>query len=107
MPLARKPEWLKKKIEFDKGRETSALLNELGLNTVCREAKCPNISECFKSGHATFLILGKHCTRQCSFCNVKKQKPLIPDAKEPYKVALAIQKMGLKHAVITSVTRDD
>ncbi|MEK7849801.1 MAG: lipoyl synthase [Candidatus Omnitrophota bacterium] len=103
----RRPEWLKKKIEFDKGRQTSALLNELGLNTVCREAKCPNISECYKNAHAAFLILGRYCTRNCSFCNVEKQKPDEPDPDEPGKVARAVATMGLKHVVVTSVTRDD
>ncbi|MFH0940957.1 MAG: lipoyl synthase, partial [Candidatus Omnitrophota bacterium] len=108
MPLSqRRPEWLKKKIEFDKGRQTSALLNEMGLNTVCREAKCPNISECFKNAHAAFLILGKYCTRSCAFCNVLKQEPKPPDPDEPRKIAAAVQRMGLKHVVVTSVTRDD
>ncbi|OIO36145.1 MAG: lipoyl synthase [Candidatus Omnitrophica bacterium CG1_02_44_16] len=103
----RRPEWLKKKIEFNNGSQTSALLNGLGLNTVCREAKCPNISECYKNAHAAFLILGRYCTRDCSFCNVEKQEPLALDPKEPARVALAVAKMGLKHVVITSVTRDD
>jgi lipoic acid synthetase len=108
MPIAqRRPEWLKKKIEFDNGLETRALLNGLGLNTVCREAKCPNISECFKNAHAAFLILGRYCTRNCSFCNVEKQKPNEPDRDEPGKVARAVAIMGLKHVVVTSVTRDD
>lgn len=103
----RRPEWLKKKIEFDAGLETTALLKELGLNTVCREAKCPNISECFKNAHAAFLILGRYCTRNCSFCNVGKQKPADPDPDEPGKIARAVAAMGLKHVVVTSVTRDD
>jgi lipoic acid synthetase len=103
----RRPEWLKKKIVFDQGRATGALLKDLGLNTVCHEAKCPNISECFKQKHATFLILGKYCTRCCQFCNVEKRKPEDVDGNEPQKVALAVKKMGLKHAVVTSVTRDD
>jgi lipoic acid synthetase len=107
MQLARRPAWLKKRIDFDKSRSTSALLNQIGIHTVCKEAKCPNISECFKKGHATFLILGQYCTRRCTFCNVEKQIPQPVDTKEPRKVAEAVQKMGLKHAVITSVTRDD
>ncbi|MBI5874183.1 MAG: lipoyl synthase [Candidatus Omnitrophica bacterium] len=107
MQLARRPAWLKKRIDFDKSRSTSALLNKIGIHTVCKEAKCPNISECFKNHHATFLILGQYCTRRCTFCNVEKQIPQPVDTKEPHKVAEAVQKMGLKHAVITSVTRDD
>ncbi|HAJ56527.1 MAG TPA: lipoyl synthase [Candidatus Omnitrophica bacterium] len=107
MRLARRPAWLNKKIDFDKNRHTSALLKEIGVHTVCKEAKCPNISECFKKAHATFLILGKYCTRKCSFCNVEKLRPQPIDEEEPGKVAEAIKRMGLKHAVITSVTRDD
>lgn len=107
MQIARRPEWLKKKIEFASGRPTGALLNAIGIHTVCREAKCPNISECFKKHHATFLILGKFCTRACLFCNVEKQQPLPYDPKEPGKVAEAVEKMDLKHVVVTSVTRDD
>lgn len=107
MQLARRPAWLKKRIDFDESRSTSALLNKIGIHTVCKEAKCPNISECFKKRHATFLILGQYCTRRCTFCNVEKQMPQPVDTKEPHKVAEAIQKLGLKHAVITSVTRDD
>lgn len=107
MPTLRRPEWLKKKIEFDGSRPTGALLNSIGIHTVCREAKCPNISECFKKHHATFLILGKFCTRACLFCNVEKQQPLAYDPEEPGKVAEAVEKMDLKHVVVTSVTRDD
>jgi len=107
MPSERRPEWLKKKIEFDDSSQTRSLLSALGLNTVCREAKCPNISECYKNAHAAFLILGRYCTRNCSFCNVEKQKPIAPDPDEPANVAQAVIKMGLKHVVITSVTRDD
>lgn len=105
--LARRPPWLKKKIEFDPSHATSALLSKIGIATVCREARCPNISECFKNNHATFLILGKYCTRQCAFCNVEKQKPQSLDPGEPRKVAEAVAQMGLRHVVITSVTRDD
>ena len=103
----RKPEWLKKKIDFDKNLKVSTLIKTIGLHTVCQEAKCPNISECFKNAHATFLILGKYCTRHCSFCAVEKSKPLPLDPKEPKKIAAAVKKMKLKHVVITSVTRDD
>jgi lipoic acid synthetase len=107
MNILRKPEWLKKKIEFDESRATSLLLNKLKLNTVCREAKCPNICECFKNHQATFLILGRHCTRSCVFCNVTKSKPENVNPDEPKKIAQAVKKLGLKHVVITSVTRDD
>jgi len=103
----RRPEWLKKKIDFDKNRKTSLLLNGLGLNTVCQEAKCPNISECFKNHHATFLILGKSCTRHCRFCAVEKTDLLPLDLEEPKKIAACVKEMRLKHVVITSVTRDD
>ena len=123
MDITRRPVWLKKKIEFEESRSTRSLLNSIGLNTVCKEAKCPNISECFKRRHATFLILGKYCTRHCSFCNVEKStlrprsglmvsevepsNPQTPDSGEPKKVALAVKKLRLKHVIITSVTRDD
>ncbi|MDR2191286.1 MAG: lipoyl synthase [Endomicrobium sp.] len=78
-----------------------------GLNTVCESAKCPNIGECFKKNTATFLILGKNCTRGCKFCAIEKQKPAPPDADEPAKIAKAVKELGLSYAVITSVTRDD
>lgn len=107
MNTLRKPEWLKKKIDFDSGRQTNKLLSSLNLNTVCREAKCPNISECFKNSHATFLILGSSCSRRCLFCNVEKALPQPIDKTEPCRVAEAVLKLKLKHVVITSVTRDD
>lgn len=83
------------------------LLGELRLNTVCQQALCPNISECFACGQATFLILGKNCTRQCSFCNVEKTVPLPVDPDEPARVAEAVTCLKLSHVVITSPTRDD
>ena len=83
------------------------LLEDLRLHTVCREANCPNISECYGNNQATFLILGTICTRLCSFCNVSKQDPLAPDRDEPRRVAEAIQRLHLRHVVITSPTRDD
>ena len=83
------------------------LLGDHRLHTVCREAVCPNITECFRSGQATFLILGKNCTRLCSFCNVTKEPPLPIDPEEPGRVARAIVRLGLSHVVITSPTRDD
>jgi lipoic acid synthetase len=78
-----------------------------GLNTVCQNTKCPNIGECFKNKTATFLILGKNCTRKCSFCSVQKHKPGHLNEKEPIEIAKLIKKMGLSYSVITSVTRDD
>lgn len=83
------------------------LLGELRLNTVCQQAMCPNISECFSCGQATFLILGINCTRQCSFCNVEKNVPLPVDFDEPARIAEAVTRLKLSHVVITSPTRDD
>ena len=83
------------------------MLKPLSLNTVCREAGCPNISECFSKGEATFMILGKVCTRNCSFCGVEKGEPSKLDPQEPERVAEAVHRLKLRHAVITSVTRDD
>lgn len=104
----RKPEWLRVKI---RGGEISGnvqeILKKYSLNTVCREANCPNRMECFNKRTATFMILGKNCTRNCTFCNVKKEKPEVVDYKEPHNVAQAVDKLNLKHTVITSVTRDD
>lgn len=79
----------------------------MGVETVCEQAMCPNIGECFARNEATFLILGKNCTRRCSFCNINNSTPQEPDLDEPKRVAQAVQKLGLKHVVITSVTRDD
>jgi lipoyl synthase len=105
--IARKPSWLNKKISLGKCREVESLISGLGLNTVCRNALCPNIGECFEKKHATFLILGKLCTRGCKFCGVIKKTPLAVDKSEPARVAEAASRLGLKHIVITSVTRDD
>ncbi len=109
MRIQRKPEWLRKKINLGEQTPIRNLLSELELNTVCQQALCPNISECFSSGVVTFLILGRDCTRQCSFCNVDKaiQPPLPPDLEEPYRIAEASARLGLSHVVITSPTRDD
>lgn len=107
LSTTRRPPWLNKKISLAKCRETESLISELGLKTVCHKALCPNIGECFEKKHATFLILGDLCTRGCSFCGVTKKAPLAVDETEPERVAQAVLKMGLKHAVITSVTRDD
>ncbi|MDQ7038102.1 MAG: lipoyl synthase [Aquificota bacterium] len=83
------------------------ILREAMLNTVCEESRCPNISECFSEGTATFMILGDRCTRSCSFCNVRRGKPLPPDPFEPYRILEAVKVLRLRYVVITSVTRDD
>lgn len=103
----RKPEWLRRVYAQEDIDEISRLMKDLKLNTVCREASCPNIGECYRRHTATFLVMGANCTRRCRFCNVSKlpPTPLIPE--EPENVAEACRKLGLKHAVITSVTRDD
>jgi len=104
----KKPEWLKIKSSSNQGRsEVESLLAELHLHTVCEEANCPNLMECFCSKTATFMILGRVCTRNCTFCTVTKGTPDQVDSEEPANVARAIGKLGLRHAVITSVTRDD
>ncbi|AUM95236.1 TPA: lipoyl synthase [Clostridium botulinum] len=104
----RKPEWLKIKFQFgDSTKKINALKRSLGLNTVCDEANCPNRLECHNKGTATFMILGSVCTRNCRFCNVKTGNAQCVDKEEPLHVAQAVKELGLKHAVITSVTRDD
>jgi len=106
--MIRKPEWLRVKMQGGtKTNEVNALVSDLSLNTVCSEANCPNRMECFERGTATFMLLGKNCTRNCTFCNVTREAPEPVDPMEPENVAKAIKKLGLKHAVITSVTRDD
>ncbi len=107
MNIQRKPEWLQKRVNPGEQAGMRALLGELRLNTVCQQALCPNISECFRCGQATLLILGRNCTRQCSFCNVDKTQPLPVDRDEPARVAEAVQRLKLAHVVITSPTRDD
>lgn len=103
-----KPDWIRIKSYSNQSRsEVEEILGRLSLHTVCEEANCPNLIECFCNKTATFMILGKVCTRNCTFCNVQKGASEAVDPKEPYLVALAIQELGLKHAVITSVTRDD
>jgi lipoic acid synthetase len=103
-----RPDWLKIRVPGDLAQlPVSKLMNDLGLNTVCQEARCPNIFECWTAGTATFMILGEICTRRCTFCAVGKGKPLAADADEPRRVAAAVSKMGVKHAVITMVNRDD
>ncbi len=107
MNIIRKPEWLQKKINPAAHAEMERLLGDHRLHTVCQEAMCPNISECFRNRQATFLILGKRCTRLCSFCNVTKEEPLPADPAEPARVAAAVARLGLAHVVVTSPTRDD
>ena len=102
-----KPPWLKKKIEFSSLRAMKELTLRLGLHTICESARCPNQSECFGRGTATFLIMGTRCTRQCTFCNVTHGQPESLDAEEPIRIAKAVKRLGLRYAVITSVTRDD
>lgn len=103
-----KPEWLKIKIQGNRNKEqVKEILEKLSLNTVCKEANCPNLMECFCSKTATFMILGRTCTRNCTFCNVTKGITEGVDGAEPVHVARAVKELGLKHAVITSVTRDD
>ena len=103
----KKPEWLKIKYRETDLTEVALLMKELSLNTVCKEAACPNLCECYKKGTATFMILGRQCTRNCRFCNVECAPPSPVDKSEPLHVAEAVQKLHLKYAVITSVTRDD
>ena len=107
----RKPSWLRKKIEYSSERhELGSLLGDLGLNTVCRSARCPNLSECYKKGRATFLILGDRCTRGCTFCAIDKAsggEELGLSDDEPARLVEAVRKLGLLYVVITSVTRDD
>jgi lipoic acid synthetase len=103
----RKPEWLRKKIAFGSHRAMDELLEKGRLHTICEEAMCPNISECFRARQATFLILGTRCTRACSFCNVSKGRPESVDSEEPVRVAEGVRRLGLRHVVITSPTRDD
>ena len=108
VPDMRKPEWLKIKLKTDERfKEVSSLVKELKLHTVCREAQCPNIFECFRNGTATFLILGSKCTRSCRFCAVDKAPPDPVDRDEPARIGEAAAVLKLKHVVITSVTRDD
>jgi lipoyl synthase len=103
-----RPEWLKIRVPGDLDQlPVSKLMNDLALNTVCQEARCPNIFECWNAGTATFMILGEICTRRCTFCAVGKGKPLDADRDEPRRVAEAVKKMGVRHAVITMVNRDD
>ena len=105
--MERKPEWLKVRYNREAVEEVARLMKDLGLNTVCREANCPNLGECFRRHTATFMILGAHCTRNCRFCNVSCAAPEAVDPDEPERLAEAAARLGLKHVVVTSVTRDD
>lgn len=107
MQIRRKPHWLQKKVSPAAHADMERLLGSLQLNTVCREASCPNISECFRRKQATFLIMGRECTRGCSFCNVDRHPPSPLDPAEPERVAEAVVRLDLRHVVVTSPTRDD
>ncbi len=103
----RMPAFARKKYNIGDLADVKAKLRGLGLHTVCESARCPNIGECFKKPTATFMILGEVCTRRCGFCSVKKGTAAPPDPSEPENIAVAAGRLGLRHAVITSVTRDD
>ena len=105
--MEKKPEWLKVRFNQDAVNEVAGLMRDLKLNTVCKEANCPNLGECYRQHTATFMILGSICTRNCRFCNVTTGHPLPPDPDEPMNVALAAKKLGLRHVVLTCSTRDD
>ena len=106
--MAKKPSWIKVKAPLSQGyTETKKLVRKNNLKTICEEASCPNIGECWSRGHATFLIMGDICTRGCAFCNVKTGIPFKLDPLEPDRIGLSVQKMDLRHVVITSVDRDD
>jgi lipoyl synthase len=107
-PVARKPEWIRVKAPGSaQWAATQKIVKEHGLVTVCEEAGCPNIGECWEKKHATFMIMGDTCTRACAFCNVKTGLPHALDPSEPVRVGEAVKKLGLAHAVVTSVDRDD
>jgi len=108
MSVSRRPEWLKIRLASNSAyKAVRELIEDKNLHTVCRSARCPNIGDCWSRKTATFMILGDHCTRNCRFCAVSKGGVEPVDPEEPMRVAKAIERLGLKHAVITSVTRDD
>jgi len=108
MEIKRKPDWLKIKLPLGANyRQVKQIVNGHGLHTICSSGKCPNMGECWGAGTATFMILGEICTRSCKFCATRTGKPLPLDPEEPFKLAESVKLMGLKHAVITSVDRDD
>ena len=107
-PIPKKPNWIRVKAPVSSQfKKTSEIIKKNNIITVCEEASCPNISECWQKKHATFMILGDICTRACSFCNVKTGKPNSVDIFEPEKIANTIKELNLEHVVITSVDRDD
>jgi lipoic acid synthetase len=107
-PMGKKPDWIKVKApQGDVYNETRAIARQFKLTTVCEEAGCPNIGECWNKRHATFMVMGEVCTRACSFCNVATGRPDALDTMEPLRIGVAVEKLGLKHVVITSVDRDD
>src|SRR4051812_27708898 len=107
-PVLKKPGWIRVKSPVSKGYvDTQAIVRANGLHTVCEEAGCPNIGECWEKKHATFMIMADTCTRACAFCNVKTGLPAALDPHEPESVAKAVEKLGLAHVVVTSVDRDD
>lgn len=107
-PRPRKPDWIRVRAPVSQGyADTRRLVRRLGLNTVCEEAACPNIGECWAGGHATVMILGRVCTRKCAFCNVATGRPDLLDDDEPDRLAEAVGELGLRHVVVTSVDRDD
>ena len=107
-PIPKKPKWIRVKAPTSNNfKLTQQILKKNNLVTVCEEAACPNISECWQKKHATFMILGDTCTRACSFCNVKTGKPNKIDVFEPFKIAKTVNELKLDHVVITSVDRDD
>ena len=108
MTRVRKPEWIRYKTPGGRGYlNVKRCVGELNLHTICTEAKCPNAGDCFSNNTATFLIMGNKCTRDCLYCAVQKSSPEPPDYGEPERIAEAVSRLGLKYAVITSVTRDD
>ncbi|BBL71808.1 lipoyl synthase [Methylogaea oryzae] len=107
-PALRKPNWIRVKLAAPEAvGKVRAVLREQGLHSVCEEAACPNLSECFSHGTATFMVLGDICTRRCPFCDVAHGKPKPPDAEEPARLARAVAELGLRYVVVTSVDRDD
>ncbi len=107
-PILRKPDWIRVKAPTSDGyKKTRDIMRENRLVTVCEEAGCPNVGECWSQGHATMMIMGEICTRGCTFCNIATGRPNALDVFEPVRVAVAVEKLGLNHVVITSVDRDD
>lgn len=105
--MEKKPDWLKVRFNQECVDEVAELMRDLKLNTVCKEANCPNLGECFRKHTSTFMLLGSNCTRNCRFCNVTCARPEPVDPEEPKNVALAAKKLNRRHVVLTCVTRDD